>query len=75
LFASNFFAYSSGTGAEAGMLRAPATIAPRGRSSLKAIVVSSGVSMPVISYRLAVLECLEAVQVARVGADVRARSG
>jgi hypothetical protein len=49
---SNFWAYSFGTGAEAGMLRQPATIAPRGRSSLNTIVWASGVVMPEMSLAL-----------------------
>ena len=49
---SNFCAYSFGTGAETGSARAPATIAARGRLSLKTIVWSSGVVMPEISFAL-----------------------
>ena len=49
---SSFCAYSFGTGADAGSASAPARIAPRGRASLKTIVWSSGVVMPLISSAL-----------------------
>ena len=47
--ASYFFAYSSGTGALIGSDIACATVGPVGSSSLKTIVWSSGVSMPLMS--------------------------
>jgi hypothetical protein len=48
VFASNGRAYSGGTGAVISIDRAPVNT-PEGRSSLKTIVCSSGVSMPEIS--------------------------
>ena len=47
-FASNFFAYSSGTGAVIGITSAAATATAGGSLSLKTIVWSSGVVMPEI---------------------------
>src|SRR5689334_17975037 len=46
--ASNFFAYSSGTGAVIGMTSADDTLTACGSFSLKTIVWLSGVSMPEI---------------------------
>ena len=54
---SNFSAYSFGTGAETGSASAPATIAARGRESLKTTVRSSGVWMPEISFALPAWNC------------------
>src|SRR3954453_408256 len=48
LFASYFFAKSSGTGAVTGITRAAANETPTGDLSLKTIVWSSGVVMPEI---------------------------
>src|SRR3954468_8094495 len=47
-FASNFFAYSSGTGIVIGMTSAADTRTASGRFSLNTIVWSSGVVMPEI---------------------------
>ena len=49
-FASNFFAYSSGTGTVIGMTSAAATVTATGRSSLITSVWSSGVVMPSMSW-------------------------
>ena len=46
---SSFAAYSSGTGALNGRASAPARTPPVPRESLKTIVLSSGVRMPLIS--------------------------
>jgi hypothetical protein len=48
LFASYFFAYSSGTGIVIGITSAAETTTASGRLSLKTIVWSSGVVMPEI---------------------------
>src|SRR5689334_21280058 len=48
LWASNFFAYSSGTGIVIGITSAAATETAAGRDSLNTIVWSSGVVMPEI---------------------------